>query len=268
MSVIVAAEKGTVTTTTSTTLIDSSKIWGADTWLGCTIIITSGTGKGQSREITGNTSNTLTVTPAWTVNPRPGDEYTCESADSVRIWDGTTRAVVQANGADAISNTAINALRALTFALGLAPDGAFDRLRTVDNAAPLLGYLAASPARQGASDIIGAYSRVISTESTRVTLATPTAGTTAQVVFAFINLIVTESTEAEMYFGTQTNLAGDTSKVILAGLPGATTGGGNIFALQGTWPDGAGPVGAEDDVISIRVGGLLNYSAYVFYREA
>ena len=68
-------------------------------------MITNGQGEGQIRRITANTTNTLSVTPAWTVNP---------DASSFFMIDGgkTATATVswRETGSGAIRTTALTAL--------------------------------------------------------------------------------------------------------------------------------------------------------------
>ncbi|RLF25311.1 MAG: hypothetical protein DRN01_06540, partial [Thermoplasmata archaeon] len=70
-----ATEIGIATSSTATTLVDTSKDWENDVWLGDIVIIIAGTGKGQVRTISSNTSDTLTVSSAWTTNPDTTSEY-------------------------------------------------------------------------------------------------------------------------------------------------------------------------------------------------
>lgn len=63
------SDSGTATgTQTSTTLQDTGKSWTTDQFAGYTVQLTGGTGSGQWRRITSNTSNTLTV-GAWSTTP-------------------------------------------------------------------------------------------------------------------------------------------------------------------------------------------------------
>lgn len=63
----------------TTTLKDTSKSWTADEWIGCIVKINYGTGTNQVqrwRLITDNTTDTLTVSPAWGETPVANDtEY-------------------------------------------------------------------------------------------------------------------------------------------------------------------------------------------------
>lgn len=66
---------GTATSSTSTTLTDTSKSWTTNIYNGATITITGGTGAGQTRTISSNTSTQVTVTSAWTTNPDSTSAY-------------------------------------------------------------------------------------------------------------------------------------------------------------------------------------------------
>ncbi|MBU1630640.1 MAG: helix-hairpin-helix domain-containing protein [Candidatus Omnitrophica bacterium] len=57
------------------TLEDNTKTWGSDDWEGAYVLIASGKGAGQIREIKSNTSNEITVTQDWTTNPNNTSEY-------------------------------------------------------------------------------------------------------------------------------------------------------------------------------------------------
>ena len=56
-----AGDFGTAATTTATTLTDSGKAWTADEWIGGTITIVAGAGKGQTQTITDNDATVITV---------------------------------------------------------------------------------------------------------------------------------------------------------------------------------------------------------------
>lgn len=75
-----AGDAGTATgAQTGTTLKDTSKVWGitggpagGPIWVGAIVTITGGTGAGQTRTVTTNTVDTLTVSVAWGTNPVGG----------------------------------------------------------------------------------------------------------------------------------------------------------------------------------------------------
>jgi len=68
-------DTGNVTSATSNTLTDSTKNWGTDIWKDMYIEITGGTGAGQIRRISGNTSDTITVTENWSETPDETSTY-------------------------------------------------------------------------------------------------------------------------------------------------------------------------------------------------
>ena len=72
---------GTTTSATSTTLVNSSKNWTVNQWSNYQVTIISGTGAGQTRTISSNTSTTLTVSAAWTVTPDSTSVYEIEGND-------------------------------------------------------------------------------------------------------------------------------------------------------------------------------------------
>jgi hypothetical protein len=65
----------TATSATSTTLTDTTQNWSTDLWADKVVKITGGTGSGQSRSISSNTANTLTVSSAWTTTPDATSNY-------------------------------------------------------------------------------------------------------------------------------------------------------------------------------------------------
>jgi hypothetical protein len=66
----------------TTTLVDSTQNWIANTYRDSDVIITSGTGAGQRRRIASNTSTTLTLSSATTGNTRTGPWTTQPASDS------------------------------------------------------------------------------------------------------------------------------------------------------------------------------------------
>lgn len=97
-----ASESGTATGGTSTTLVHSGKSWTTNQWANYTVVIVGGTGVGQSRKITSNTNNTLTVSATWTTIPNNTSQYQirpsdleCDSAtDDSEIISGTQPRVI------------------------------------------------------------------------------------------------------------------------------------------------------------------------------
>jgi len=68
-------DSGTATSGTNNTLIDTSKSWTTNEHIGHFVRITAGTGANQCREITTNTSTTLTVSINWGTNPDATSQY-------------------------------------------------------------------------------------------------------------------------------------------------------------------------------------------------
>lgn len=68
-------------TNTSTTLNNTAKTWTVNQWCNFQVRITTGTGKGQIRTISTNTSTALTVSTAWTATPDATSVYAIEAND-------------------------------------------------------------------------------------------------------------------------------------------------------------------------------------------
>ena len=72
----ILSDDGTASAGGASTLTDGTKTWPVDEWKdNYTIEIIGGTGVGQSREITGNTSDTITVNAPWDVQPDATSQY-------------------------------------------------------------------------------------------------------------------------------------------------------------------------------------------------
>lgn len=72
---IINGDRGVATAGASTSLTDANKSWTEDLWSGAYVKITRGTGAGQHRKITANTSTALTMETAWEINPGTDSEY-------------------------------------------------------------------------------------------------------------------------------------------------------------------------------------------------
>lgn len=97
---------GTATSGAATTLTNTGASFGAtDGLVNYIVYITGGTGAGQSRYITANTSTVLTVDQAWTTNPASGSTYKVahNAADLVAAGVGASWAT---NAADLDVNIA------------------------------------------------------------------------------------------------------------------------------------------------------------------
>lgn len=79
------AEQGTVTSSTNTTLVNSSKNWGINSLAGKYVVVVDLAAVGESRKILSNTADTLTVV-AWDTNPSVDSIY--RICDKVyRYWN-------------------------------------------------------------------------------------------------------------------------------------------------------------------------------------
>lgn len=76
---------GTATAGAATTLTDSTKTWGANDFAKQQVVITAGTGAGQTRTIATNTATQITVTSAWSVTPDATSQYTIASGNWIDI---------------------------------------------------------------------------------------------------------------------------------------------------------------------------------------
>lgn len=178
---------------------------------------------------------------------------------------GNAAADVDADFGDA-DPTTDDRLRVNAVLAALAPDGSLDRLRTLnDTAQDGLGQLCVAAAVPGAT-VVAATGTTIQNSSTRVTLFTPTAGNRIRIIAVLVAWPSSTRVGAEFYFGTGANVQTDFTKAIL-----------EVFVDQDissnysmVYPDGAGPVGAVDDVLSVRLdSAVAGVSArlYAFFRE-
>jgi|TARA_R100000093_G_scaffold71167_3_gene46158 hypothetical protein len=113
------------------------------------------------------------------------------------------------------------------------------------------GALATTTASPGASEVIAVQANISS--STRATLATPTAGTKARIVSVILMADHATVTEVEVYFDTGANITSDGAKAIFMAQTDTDSGESGGWNPSIVFPDGAGPVGAVNDVISVRV---------------
>jgi len=67
-------DSGTAESGDATTLTDTNKSWTTNQWAGKVLVITAGTGAGQTRKITSNTATVITV-PTWITNPDNTSQY-------------------------------------------------------------------------------------------------------------------------------------------------------------------------------------------------
>ena len=90
-------DTGTSTSATDDTLTQTGKTWTVDQWADGTINITGDPGSGQTRTISSNTADTITVSSNWTTNPTTSD-YSLTQAPT---WTaGKYASAIQFDGKD------------------------------------------------------------------------------------------------------------------------------------------------------------------------
>ena len=124
--------------------------------------------------------------------------------------------------------------------------------------------LAPIAAMPGASEVKSVRETVNNT-TTRATILTPTSGKKARVISVTIYWDSTSTQYPEVFFGTGVDAAADETKAVLDVRMVAP----DQASLYFSWPDGGGPVGAADDVISVRCSLAISANAVftIHYRE-
>lgn len=148
---------------------------------------------------------------------------------------------------------------------GIAPDGLNDRIRTLgDVAQDGLGQLCVAAAVPGAG-VVQATRAFRSSDTTRVTAITPAAGNRVRILAIFHICTSPTSTSLECYFGTGANLPTDITKSICEVQLDLT----DLPTVVVSFGDGAGPVGAVDEVVSVRqtVSALSTVWIIIFREE-
>lgn len=125
------------------------------------------------------------------------------------------------------------------------------------------GVLAVSPRVPGSSEVLSVRGTTDSTVA--VVLGTPTLGKRIRVISVEFSAQVATQHNFECYFGSGVDITTNAGKEIAEPALHLTNSpnGGRI------WADGAGPVGAVDDVVSIRSSVALGAATIVHlkYRE-
>ena len=161
-------------------------------------------------------------------------------------WD---RLLSEGNDRDAIANTTLGNLQTLGFPHGY--NGAtWDRIRTLGGTSlDGLGQLSTSAAVPGAGVVQNIRFADAGSDTTRDTRITPASGKRIRVIS--IELVLDNETVTghfEIYFGTGENITTTPGNAI-AELGQIADG---AMVLNRDFPDGAGPVGAVDAVLSSR----------------
>lgn len=86
-------ERGTATSGTTTTLVDTTKSWDTNQWAGYYVRLFGGTGDAQLRQIVSNTNNTLTWTTVGTA-PDTTSDYLIDGFDSGTVTSAASTTLV------------------------------------------------------------------------------------------------------------------------------------------------------------------------------
>ena len=126
------------------------------------------------------------------------------------------------------------------------------------------GVLNISAATPGAGAVLSVR-QTISNTTTKATAATPASGNRIRVISVIINYDSATATAAEVYFDTGDNISSDETKAIVESFMLSP----QFRNVSFSWPDGGGPVGAVDDVLSVREGTavIATLSFVIHYRE-
>ncbi len=131
----------------------------------------------------------------------------------------------------------------------------------------LLGPLFTRAFKPGASEVKSILKLTASNSTTRATIITPTSGKRVRIISCAVTTSQGNPEHYEVYFGTGAGITNTLANAILLCVLSLTIGDHN-FGQE--WPDGGGPLGAVDEVVSIRTGDS-NISALgkftIHYRE-
>ena len=119
--------------------------------------------------------------------------------------------------------------------------------------------------RDGASEVKGVTLLTVDPSTTRVTAITPTTGKKIRIVAVIVSSLSAQDSNMEVYFHTGANAFTNPGKIVFWGGLDVDIQISHSLA----WPDGGGPVGAVDEVLSVRTGSNIT-SAGIFvihYRE-
>jgi len=122
----------------------------------------------------------------------------------------------------------------------------------------------------GASEV-KSNSVQINSSTTRTTMATPASGKRIRVVAVFVGFEAVSSMGTEIFFGTGTNIDTNVTNAVAHWrmVSSGTAGGAWNEHWQAVFPDGGGPIGDADEILSVRAhqshGNVVRW--VVHYRE-
>lgn len=164
--------------------------------------------------------------------------------------DGTNdKVAVLSSANDGVDAAASSRLHTASDNSGLGPDGSWDRLRTLgDTAGAGLGVLSTGARTPGSSEVKTLVVVIGATSASRATFLTPSSGKKVRVLSfrASAQGLTTDPDEVQVYFGTGAAVTTNAASII--GIYDTGTDGTD----DDKFPEGAGPIGAADAVVSWR----------------
>ena len=101
----IVLDSGLATSAISTTMTDTTKLWVTNAFATRTLVITEGTGYGQTRTIVSNTLTQLTISSAWVTLPDSTSKYNITQVDYTNIYGSTGNGISPLLFKPALSNT-------------------------------------------------------------------------------------------------------------------------------------------------------------------
>ena len=183
------------------------------------------------------------------------------------VYNGATwdRATLLTDASDAVATDTSFGQGGIVRATGFN-GSTYDRIRTLGATSLLgLGQLSASPAVPGASTVTSVIKLTVSDSTTRVTVITPTSGKKIRVIGWLARSGTATGHALEIYFGTGANVTTNPASAIAD----ASMDNDNWANIGEDFPDGGGPVGAADEVLSLRTSVNVSGSnaLVLHYRE-
>lgn len=122
-----------------------------------------------------------------------------------------------------------------------------------------------SPKMVGAGEVLSARSWTSSTSTTRITVATPTTGKSIRLISCMVSLNSATVSRFQVYFGTGANILTNAGKEIFEAFCDVV----DEPNARIVWPDGGGPVGAVNEVVSLIADPDIgtNGDVIIHYRE-
>ena len=199
---------------------------------------------GFATEDFGNEADVATGDRVRNLATRKGAQFVVVWAKVVDAADGRSNENILPTGISETDGAPRNTVESLL--MGLAPDGAWDRLKGLGDTALLgLGQLAAAPWVPGASTVKSKTLVVGATSVNRAEVVAPAAGKKVRILSVKVaNKSTTSPDKIGVYFGTGAAYLTNPTTVIGEYITGADGSDGE------SWPDGGGPIGAADAVVS------------------